>query len=406
MITTGIFSFVKRKRQELYYAKMLNGSLPIFSSFGENIYASDVVRQAVNKIVTELMKLQIAHTRDFKKDDASTPQDSSIQGVLDRPNEIMTTSDMLSKIGWSIFLYYNAWVYPTRDSEGRLTGLYPITPSQVTFKQDATGRLYVILDFFSGYQSPPIPYDDIIHYRYQYSVNDLMGGDMTGNPDQRALLETLKLNHTMMQSISKGIKASYAVNGIIKSKTIINKELNEPLIKQFEDDLKKSEHGFLHLGLDTDYTPIDKNIKVADKDTIKFIDDKILRHFGMNTAILSSDFTPEQYESFYQSSLEHIVIGLGQAFTRALFSRKAQIGFGNEIIFIPQYLEFMTMSQKIAAVRILGDRGDVYENEVRRIFGLRPDPELNGIRMMSLNYINVKNAEEYQLKKLGTSKEE
>ena len=404
MITTGIFTAIKTKRQELRYAKMLSGGVPIFTSFGQDIYASDVVRQAVNKIVTELMKLQPAHTRNFNNVDVESPQDSLIQGVLDRPNEMMTASDLLSKIGWSIFLYYNAWVYPTRDKEGRLTGLYPITPSNVTFEQDQTGALYVTLQFPSGYVSPPIPYDSIIHYRYQYSVNEFMGGDLSGNPDQRALLETLKLNHTMMQSISKGIKSSYAVNGIVRSKTVINKEINEPLIKQFEEELQKSEHGFLHLGLDTDFTPIDKKIQVADKDTIKFIDDKILRNFGMNTAILSSDFTREQYESFYQSSLEHIVIGLGQAFTRGLFTRKAQIGFGNKIIFLPQYLEFMTMSQKIEAARVLGDRGDLYENEMRRIFGFRPDPALNGVRMMSLNYINVKDAEKYQLKK--TNKEE
>ena len=62
------------------------------------------------------------------------------------------------------------------------------------------------------------------------------------------------------------------------------------------------------------------------------------------------------------------------------------------------------MSQKIEAARVLGDRGDLYENEMRRIFGFRPDPALNGVRMMSLNYINVKDAEKYQLKK--TNKEE
>lgn len=399
-MNTGLLDFFKQKKIQLTYAKMLNGSLPIFSSFGNDIYASDVVRQAVHKIVSELTKLQPAHVRNFNDYDAATPDDSSVQAVLERPNELMTTSDLLSKIGWSIFLYYNAWIYPTRDEQGRLTGLYPLTPSDVEFKRDARGEIYVTLSFLSGYKVD-LPYSSIIHYKYQFSVNDFMGGDMTGNPDQRALLDTLKLNNTLLQSISKGLASSYAVNGVIKHNTVISEQISEKHIQEFEKKLKKSEAGFLELGIDSDFKPFVKNIKIADTDTVKFVDDKILRHFGMNTAILSSDFTKEQYESFYQSTLEHIVIGLGQAFTKGLFSRKAMNGYGNKVIFIPEYLEFMTMSQKIEAARILGDRGDLYENEARRIFGLRPLPELNGIRMMSLNYINVANASQYQVGNQG-----
>ena len=35
------------------YAEVLNGTSPIFSQFGTNIYASDVVQQAVSCIVQE-----------------------------------------------------------------------------------------------------------------------------------------------------------------------------------------------------------------------------------------------------------------------------------------------------------------------------------------------------------------
>ncbi len=400
---TGFFDWIKNKKTQMTYAKMLNGSLPIFTSFGSDIYASDVVRQAVHKIVSELTKLQPAHVRNFNDFDASTPENSTIQAVLDHPNEMMTTSDLISKIGWSIFLTYNAWVYPTRDDQGRLTGLYPLSPSDVTFLRDAKNDIYVELQFLSGYKVT-VPYNSIIHYKYQFSVNDFMGGDQTGNPDQRALLETLKLNNTMLQSISKGLISSYAVNGVVKYRTLVDADVGAKQVKLFEEKLKRSEMGFLELGIDSDFKPFPKNIKIADADTVKFIDDKILRNFGMNTAILSSDFTREQYESFYQSTLEHIVIGLGQAFTRGLFSSKAANGYGNKVIFIPEYLEFMTMSQKIEAARILGDRGDLYENEIRRVFGFRPLPELNGIRMMSLNYINVKDAEKYQVGTKGEGK--
>ena len=47
----GILDFFKNWRQEnnnVKYVNMLNGSYPIFSQFGDDIYASDVVQQALN----------------------------------------------------------------------------------------------------------------------------------------------------------------------------------------------------------------------------------------------------------------------------------------------------------------------------------------------------------------------
>ena len=64
----NIFSFFKKdKNQEKNkrtYAKMMNGYTPIFSQFGENIYASDVVQQCVKCITDEVKKVQIKHIKE------------------------------------------------------------------------------------------------------------------------------------------------------------------------------------------------------------------------------------------------------------------------------------------------------------------------------------------------------
>ena len=55
----GIFDFFKKKKQDTSkykYASTLNGSTPIFSQFGNSIYASDVVQGAINCIVQEMKK--------------------------------------------------------------------------------------------------------------------------------------------------------------------------------------------------------------------------------------------------------------------------------------------------------------------------------------------------------------
>ena len=113
--------------------------------------------------------------------------------------------------------------------------------------------------------------------------------------------------------------------------------------------------------------------------------------------ILTGDYTKEQYEAFYQKKLEPLIIAISQAFTKTLFTEREK-QMGNEIIFLPKELIFMNTTQVLEAMRILGDAGELYSNEKRMAIGLEPLEELEGVRMQSLNYVNVEIANKVQLK--------
>ena len=391
----------RKPPQNTAYADMLNGFTPIFSQFGDDIYASDVVQQAINCIVTEMKKLNPTHVRANGAD--SVPVSSTIQAVLNAPNEIMTTADFLEKIVWQLYFNYNAFIMPPyyvwTDTDGterrRYTGLYPLAPTGVTFIQDASDRLFVKLEFANNYETT-VPYSDIIHIRYHYSVNEFMGGNECGQPDNEALLKTLELNNTMLQGVSNATKASFSINGIVKYNTLMDGEKMKTALAEFENKLKSSESGILGIDLKSEYTPIKKEIALVDEATLKFIDEKILRHFGVPLCILTGDYTKGQYEAFYQKTLEPLVISIGQAFTRALFTDRER-SYGNKIVLYPKDLIFMSVDQTLEMVRLLGDSGALYENEKRVAFGLRPLPELEGVRMQSLNYVDANIAGKYQM---------
>ena len=383
------------------YADMLNGFTPIFSQFGDNIYASDVVQQAVNCIVSEMKKLNPQHVRVNGSDEV--PINSDRQAILNVPNEIMTTSEFIEKIVWQLIFNYNAFVIPTyyiwTDERGieqrRYTGLYPVSPNQVDFIEDASNTLYIKMRFANNYETT-LPYSDVIHIRYNFSVNEFMGGNEQGQPDHQALLKTLELNNQLLQGVSAAMKSSFAINGVVKFKSMIDGGKTEKALKELEEKLKKSESGFLPLDISSEFTPIKKELKLVDADTLKFIDEKILRHFGVPLCILTGDYTKQQYEAFYQKTLEPLIIAFSQAFTRTLFTQRER-AFGNQIKFYPKDLIFMSVDQTLEMVRLLGDSGSLYENEKRIAFGLRPLPELEGIRMQSLNYVNVDIATQYQV---------
>ena len=265
------------------------------------------------------------------------------------------------------------------------------------FFEDVSGKLLVKFHFNNGYDSGMIKYSDVIHIRKNFSVNDYMGGNSQGQPDNGALLKTLELNDILLQGVGKALKSSFAVNGIVKYNTLVDDGETEAALRKLEAKLKNSENGFLPLDLKTEFIPFQKQIEMVDADTLKFIDEKILRQFGVPLCILTGDYTKEQYEAFYQKTLEPIIIKLGQCFTKGIFSTRANLGYGNKIVFYEKELIFMTMTQKLELARILGDRGAIYENEIRVMFGLQPLPELNGKRKQSLNYVDVEIANDYQL---------
>lgn len=389
----------RKQREGERYAQMLNGTTPIFSQFGEDIFMSDVVQQCAYCIVTEMKKLNPRHVRRYGFDVAPV-QDSGVQKVLENPNPLMTKSDMLEKITYSVLANYNAFVYVERDRFGRLIGLWPLAPVQVTFLEDAGERLFVDMLFKNG-TGYILPYDSLIHIRTHYYANDFMGGDQYGKADNAALLNTLDLNHVMLQGIQKALKSSFAINGVVKYNTLLDDGKIAQEIANFEQRLANSQSGILGLDTKSEIIQFKRDIKLVDTDLLKFIDDKVLRHFGVPIKILEGDYSIETYEAFYNRALEPLIINFSEAFTKGLFSQHEIQGYDNHIYFYPKELLFMSTSQVLQMVHELGQTGTLYENEKRVAFGLEPLEELRGVRLMSLNYVNADDAREYQLGKVN-----
>ena len=118
---------------------------PIYSQFGSDIYASDVVQQAINCIVQEMKKLSPQHK--IKKGNFAMEQlNDDIQAVLDNPNQLMTTSDFIEKIVWQLYFNYNSFILPVWEN-GKLVSLYPLQPNTVDFIQDNSNNIFIKMLF-------------------------------------------------------------------------------------------------------------------------------------------------------------------------------------------------------------------------------------------------------------------
>lgn len=401
----GIFDIFKTKEEKtrMKYVAMMNGNVPVFSSFGDNIYASDIVQGCIRCIATAVGKLQPKHIR-IESDGMQIPVNSSINRLLKfKPNEYMTTTDFLEKITYLREINKNVFIYPTyvevlsgTTITKKYTGLYPLNPVTTEFVEDSSGKMFVRFTFLNGYETI-LPYNELIHWRKDFTENDLMGGDSQGRADNKSLLTLLKSDYTAIQSIDKAVKSSFGVKGIIKMNSFIDEDKQKLELKSFEEKITSSGSGIVPMDMKSDFIPVSINPKAVDAETMTFITERILNNYGVPLAIFNGDFTEEQYQSFYEKTLEGIIVSLGRCFSKTLFSDR-ELEVGNEIIFYNQGLNYTSMANKIQAVDILSSRGTMTDNQILAVFGYPPFKGGN-VRKQSLNYINRELADTYQMKK-------
>lgn len=379
---------------------------PIFSQFGEDVYASDIVQNCVDVIATECSKMMPRHIRTSADGIQSTPPGSINRLFKVKPNPVMTTRDFIEKIIWQLFSNFNAFIYPMYetydDGSGtvrkRYTGFYPLNPNRVEFEQDGRGELYIHFYFDQGADFT-LRYADVIHLRKRYGVNDIMGGGLHGQPDNAAILSVLDTDRKVVEGLGKGIEAGLAINGVVKQNTMLDDGSLTKEREKFEAALAENKSGILFMDLKGEYIPIKTDPKMLDRDTMQYIDNRILRYYGVSLPILAGDFNDEQYQAFYEKTLEPLIISLGQAFTATLFSDR-EIDVGNEIVFYQKNMMYLSTSAKLNLLKTAGEQGLLTDDQKLALLGYPPLGGEDGARRtQSLNYVDVDLVNDYQMQK-------
>lgn len=391
--------------KNLQYAKILDGTYPAFTQFGKNIYVSDIVQMCIDTIATEMSKLQPRHIYTNSAGVQQTPKSSINRLFKFAPNELMTTSEFIEKTTWLLYMNYNVFIFPVyevyKDNRGNESryykALYPLNPIRVDFLQDNIGTLFVKF-YFSNGNSYTIPYTDIIHIRKKFSVNDIMGGGANGQPDNAALLKVLQINDTVLQGIGKAIKTSLNVKGILKINTMMDDDSQKAERKRLEDAIITGDTGIVPLDLKGEYIPINVDPKLLDKDTLQFLQDKVLNWYGVSWPILSGKYTDEDYQAFYEKTLEPTLIRSGQAYSKGMFTQR-ELDVGNEIVLYQKDMMYLSTNAKLNLLKTAGEQGLLTDDQKLAILGYPPLSDGTGSRRtISLNYVDTKIATQYQLK--------
>lgn len=366
--------------------QLVNSLIPYFYNFDGDIYNSDIVRSCIHAIANNAAKLNPKHT----VDGISQGKKSDIERLLSlRPNRFMSTYDYIYKIVSLLYTSNNVFIY-VRYNGTKLEGLYPINYTSVELLE-YQGEIYVKFLFLTG-QMVTIPLSELIHLRRHYNRNDLFGEDAL-----LPLKPVLNIATVENQGIEHAIKSTAGLRGLLKYTTMLKPE---DLKKQKDDFVKdylniSNNGGVAALDSKADYVPLEMKPIVADDKQMAFSRDTIYRYFNISEKIITSNYTDDEFNAFYNSVLEPIAIQLSQEHTYKLFTDR-ELGFGNGILFSLDRIIFASLKTKGALIKDLTPLGVLSQNQGKSILDL-PPVEGGDKHIVSLNFVNKDKADKYQL---------
>jgi len=377
--------------------EVMNGGPAIFTQFSGNAYESDIYRSAVDSIARNVAKLKPVHVVTIERN--RKDGDNSLNRILQvRPNPYMTSYDMIYKIVTHYYLYNNAFAYLQKDENGKLTGIYPLSPVNMEYLTDLTGELYCRF-FFAGGKQVTLPFRDVFTIRRFYNSNDLLGDTNT------AILNTLDLAHTQNEGIANSIKSSATIKGLLKYNQILSpKNLKKEKEEFIKDYLSISNNGGI-AALDSkmDYVPLEIKGAVIDSEQMLAIKQKIYDYLGVSEKIVNSTYNEDEWSAFYESVIEALGVQISLELTDKIFTIREQ-AFGNSIIMEANRLQFASNTTKVNMIKELMPLGLFTVNQALEILNL-PSVENGDRRLQTLNVANTEIVDEYQMNKKGANNE-
>lgn len=393
------------------YMAWLTDSQPIFTSFGKNIYLSDFVNNAIDRVASEISKIDIKSV--VQTENTIKVQNDDITRLLRfKPNPLQTTSDFLSSVEWLRRKYCNAFIYPQYEiitvPDGRkfrrYFALYPLKPQAIYIGIGPDGGPWEIrMDFEDG-SSYTLPYSELIHMRWRRGANTIIGGGNDfGQTNDYDVIRTIDALDKTIQGLPKSIEASLQIKGVYAASSLTEAERLRGLRDDFESHIFTSKSGIAATDFAGSFTPVNIHAPEISDTALKFLKSVIQERYGISAAILSGDYTGNQHDAFYQTAIEDFITQFEQAATACLYSAREQ-DVGHRIKCYYAKVNYLSTNDKIQLANLAKETGIMTLNQINDMLGVPPF-DLGDRRLQSLNYVNIDDVDAYQKGRAGVAEQ-
>lgn len=403
---TAIQSLLGWESKTNTYNQIINANSVLFTSYGNDIHASDIVKTAIHRVAEEVSKCCLKSVVEKSDPHRIAVENDDINAVLSsRVNPLCGLKDFLYKVAYLTLVNRNCFIYWQYDEvpiEGtqyvrRVTrGFYPIENANAKLYTQA-GEMRIELTSINGEITLDMPYNDVIHVRLGYGANQYLGGDSAGRGDFRGLLKNLQTMHTVTEAIPKALEASLSLKGVLSMKQVASVDQKKLTRDEFEKHLFNSKYGIVATDYEADFQPVNINATDIPQNVLTFLRDEILSPFGVSLPIYTGKYTDNEYTSFYQTAVEGILIALAEAMKITLFTPR-QLAYGHTIKYYDKLVQSLSFDRRQKIAEMTKDDALLSREERRELLGYEPDGQPTRV---SLNYIDATIANQYQMLSLS-----
>lgn len=358
------------------YFKTLTAYQPRFTTWGGQLYESELVRSAIDARARHIGKLKVEVIGSAKPKLKTK--------LKQKPNDFQTWTQFLYRLSTILDMQNTAFIVPTVDKFGEVNGYFPVLPSQCEIKQTTSGKAVLVYTFASQ-EKAAIYFDECgIMTKFQYQ-DDLFGSKNT------ALTETMKLIDMQNQGITESVKSAATYRFMAQVNNFSKPDDLAKERKRFssENFSRESEAGGLLLFPNT-YSNI-KQIKntpyTVDTAQRELIQKNVFNYFGVNEDIIQNKAIGDSWNAFYEGAVEPFSIQLSEVLTKMTFT-PTERSYGAEIIATANRLQYLSNTDKLNVSAQMADRGIMSINEIRDIWNL-PSVEGGDVRTIRGEYYQI-----------------
>lgn len=373
------------------YVKGLNDYSVNFIPSRGDLLDNDISKSAICCNARNIAKLRPVHVRRTGDNTIHSPN-VRISRMLERPNEFMTIYSFIEKVATHYFAYNNGVIYYDRENYR----MYPINPTRIELVEDREHNIYAKFQFRTGCTAT-VPFEDLIVIRRNFNSNDFFGDK------DNTLKITMEVINTTDQGTVSAIKKTARLLGYLKFNGNLRQTDIDKKVGEFEESYLKTERGAGVAGLDntTEFHEISSKPYVPNKAQSEWSEDRIYSYLGTNKKIIQGIFNENEWNAYYETTVETFAIQASQVLTSVIFSDN-ELGHGNQIFFEANRLQYASTSSKIEVAKLLTDIGAASLDQILDIFNM---PQIGGEegkrRVQTLNMVAADLADQYQL---GTKK--
>ena len=353
---------------------------------------------AINAHARNFSKVEIKCFRNGELDNSR--QSKNFNYLLNyKPNDIQVAADFLQCISDDYYQGNLCIIYVEHDYTNihcPIKSLWVVDYMQESVQvRENNGR--IIYQFRVDGKTVLAKDEDIILLARDVSPAKLFG------KRSKAIMQTLNVINTSYQGVEKAIKNASFIRFLLASPTVLTTDVKKERAEDFANSFLKVENasGIAYVDGATEITQINAPPKYSNAEEIKTFKDDIYEYLGITPKIIKGEYTEDEFQSYYEASIEPLLAKLSQKLTVKFYSQK-EIMQGCVIQAIGNRLQTASLKTRVQIASAMLRLPVIKPNTILDLLYLSP-LENGEKEYATLNYVDASKMDEYQ--EVGSQKE-